>query len=91
MDSRVFAYCNFAFDCGVDTMINFFEMVAKFFVTIIGFLKFLLAGITSVIEVIPGIISFLTSALKILPLSLTVSFGTVLTLLAIKAVKRWLL
>lgn len=91
MDSRVLAYCNFAFDCGVDTMINFFGMVAKFFATIIGFLKFLLAGITSVIEVIPRIISFLTSALQILPVSLTVAFSSVLTIMSIKAVKRWLL
>lgn len=91
MAHRVFAYSNFAFDCGVDTMINFFEMVGKFFATIISFLKFLVMGITSVIEVIPRIISFLTSALQILPASLTVAFGTVLTILSIKAVKRWLL
>ena len=72
-------------------MINFFEMVGKFFATIILFLKYLLEGVVNVIDVIPRIISFLTSALQILPASITLAFGTVLTLLAIKAVKRWIL
>lgn len=72
-------------------MINFFEMVAKFFTTIIGFIKFLIEGVFSVVELIPNIISFIASAMELLPLPLTVAFGTVTTLLCIKAVKRWLI
>ena len=72
-------------------MINFFEMVAKFFVTIIGFIKFLIEGVFNVIELIPKIISFIGSAMNLLPLPLTAAFGVVTTLLCIKAVKRWLI
>ena len=72
-------------------MINFFEMVAEFFITIIGFLKFLLGGIKAVIQLIPNMVGFITSIVSLLPTSLTVAFGTITTLLCIKAVKRWLI
>lgn len=72
-------------------MINFFEMVAEFFITIIGFLKFLLGGINAVIQLIPNMVGFITSIVSLLPTSLTVAFGTITTLLCIKAVKRWLI
>lgn len=72
-------------------MINFFNMVAKFFVTIIGFIKFLIEGVFNVIELIPKIISFIGSSMNLLPLPLTSAFGVVTILLCIKAVKRWLI
>lgn len=91
MDYRISFDSNIAFDCGVDTMIKFFNMIANFIQFIVNFIKFLFAELFEVFSFIPRVVEFCSSALRLLPTTLSVAFASVLSIMTIKAIKRWIL